>query len=365
MKGQNGKQASKNSKYLFILFFIAILALAILIVKPFIPTLIMAAIVAYVAYPAYSYLSRITGMKKLSAIALIVLLLLILSIPLALVVGKLTSESYTAYQKVKIAFLDSDSFETSCANNTGVTCRVYQFMTAPSNGKGLDLSSEVARGFSGLAAMTVSKASDFVMDVPKLLLHMFIAIFAMYYMLIQGKDMLEGLKRVLPLKREDSERILLHFNDIIYATIYGSIVIALVQGALATIGYFVFGVTSPVLMGILTLIAAFIPFLGSALVWLPVSLMMLANGLITGNNSMLVRATGLIIYGALIVSMVDNFLRPKIVGHRAGVHPLIILLGVFGGIALFGFAGVMVGPLLLTLFIASLKIYEEEKQHIM
>jgi predicted PurR-regulated permease PerM len=134
---------------------------------------------------------------------------------------------------------------------------------------------------------------------------------------------------------------------------------------LAGIGYFIFGITSPILLTMLTIIASFIPFLGAALVWLPVSIAMLINGIITGSNSLMLRAGGLMLYGALVVSTIDNFLRPKIIGKRARVHPLVILLGVFGGLALFGFVGIIIGPFLLTLFIASLKIYEQEKEHIM
>jgi predicted PurR-regulated permease PerM len=202
------------------------------------------------------------------------------------------------------------------------------------------------------------------MNIPNFLLHLFIALFAMYYMLTQGEEMVAALKRALPLKQQDSERILGHFNDIIYATVYGAIVVAVVQGVFAGLGYVIFGVDSPVLLALITLLASFIPFLGAALVWLPASVMLLAEGVMENDSSLMLKAGGLVIYCAIFVSTIDNFLRPRIVGDRAKIHPLVILLGVFGGLALFGFAGIMIGPLLLTLFMASLKIYEQEKGRI-
>ena len=351
------------SKYMFILFFLAIVVIAILIVKPFLSTLIVSAIVVYVFYPVYQYFCRLTKLKRLSAAILIILILLIAAIPLIIVTSKLSMESYSAYVKVKQVFLDTETFEQKCMADGGVICGFYSFFIDISERYDLNLGFHLAQGFSSFASKIISKASDFILNIPKLLLHIFIALFAMYYMFVEGKDMLAALKKALPLRGEDSERIMKNFDELIFATIHGAIVIAILQGILAGIGYFIFGITSPILLTMLTIIASFIPFLGAALVWLPVSISMLINGIITSNNSLMLRAGGLMLYGALVVSTIDNFLRPKIVGKRARVHPLVILLGVFGGLALFGFVGIIVGPFLLTLFIASLRIYEQEKEH--
>ncbi|MFC1742206.1 AI-2E family transporter [Nanoarchaeota archaeon] len=363
-KAKTTKSAGKHPKYLFILYFLAILTLAILIVKPFLSTLIVTAIIAYVFYPLYTWFYKLTHMKSFSAMVLILMLMLLLSIPLLLVTGKLTQESTLIYSKLKVAFQDVDSLEDMCGNGLGFICKTYNFFDSTSRKFGLKLESNFAAGFSNIASGFVSTASDFILSIPNLLLHVFIGIFAMFYMFTDGKQMVESIKNALPMRKEHSERMLEHFNDIIYATIYGAIVIAMIQGAVATIGYFIFGVTSPILLGLLTVVASFIPFIGAALVWVPVVISMFINGLATDEKGLIMRAGGLLIWG-ILVGTIDNFIRPKVVGSRAKVHPLIILLGVFGGLALFGFAGIMIGPLILTFFIASLKIYEQEKEHIM
>lgn len=369
-----GKRRSKSagsskkqpfSKYLFILFFLAILILAIMLVRPFLSTLIVSAIIVYVFYPLYEWFFRLTKMKGFSAIVLIILLLLLLSIPMILVVGKLSTESYEVYQRVKGVFLDSGSFQTACESSDGFICRTYNFFSAFSDRFNLDLGFHLARAFSSMASESVGRASDFLLNIPGFLLHVFIGLFAMYYMFVDGRVMLDSVKRSLPLRKEHSDRIFSQFNEIIHATIYGAIVIAVVQGLVAAVGYFIFGVTSPIMLGLLTVVAAFIPFVGSAIVWLPISLTMVINGFVSADDTLVWKGFGLLVYGLLLVSAIDNVLRPKIVGSRARVHPLLILLGVFGGLALFGFVGIMVGPLLLTLFIASLRIYEQEKEFIM
>jgi predicted PurR-regulated permease PerM len=171
------------------------------------------------------------------------------------------------------------------------------------------------------------------------------------------------MENALPMSKAHSEKMIKQFNDIISATIYGAIVIAIIQGILAGIGYFIFGVSSPLVFGLLTLISAFIPFVGAALVWFPVSVSMFVSGFLVGDNAVMMKAGGLFLFCALVVSTIDNFLRPKLVGEKAKVHPLVILLGVFGGLAFFGFVGIIIGPLILTLFMASLKIYQQEKEY--
>jgi predicted PurR-regulated permease PerM len=343
------------------LFFIAVLVLALLIVRPFISTLLVTAVIAYVLHPVYRYFRKVTGMPRFSSAILLIMVLLVALIPLSIIVGEMAKESYAVYAEARGAVLSPDSLESACSEDSGLICGVYRIASTFSDGFGIDVGEKIAGGIADLTTLLLTRASDFLMNIPKLLLHLFISLFAMYYMFVQGESMLAALKRALPLRESDSDRILGNFNDVIYATIYGAIVIALVQGVAAGIGYAIFGAESPILLALLTLVAAFIPFLGAALVWLPVSVSMLVSGLIADDRSMMLSAGGLVIYCALFVSTLDNFLRPKIVGERANIHPLVILLGVFGGLALFGFAGVIIGPLMLTLFIAALKIYEQEK----
>jgi predicted PurR-regulated permease PerM len=350
-------------KYLFLIFFIAVLAIAVLIVRPYISTLIVSALIVYILYPVYSFLCNITKMKRLSAVMIIAGLLTLLLISLSIAVVTITKESYDVYKSAKSVFLEESSFENLCVESDGFVCDIYFSVNNVSEKYDLDLGFHLARGFSSIATSFVNKSSDFVLNIPKLLLHIFISLFAMYYMFIGGKSMLDSMENALPMSKAHSEKMIKQFNDIISATIYGAIVIAIIQGILAGIGYFIFGVSSPLVFGLLTLISAFIPFVGAALVWFPVSVSMFVSGFLVGDNAVMMKAGGLFLFCALVVSTIDNFLRPKLVGEKAKVHPLVILLGVFGGLAFFGFVGIIIGPLILTLFMASLKIYQQEKEY--
>jgi predicted PurR-regulated permease PerM len=362
MSARRGDLGEKNlSKYLFLLFFLGVLVIAFLIVRPFISTLVISALVAYLLNPVYVRFVSFTHMKRFSAVIALLLLLLLASIPVVIVVGELTNEAYGVYVSVKQVFLEQGS-GGGCGSGS-LLCGFYSLVSSISEKYGIDLGSRVGEAASGLASVLMLRVSGFIMDIPLFLLNILVGVFAVYYMLVQGEEMVASFSSALPMARHESERIVSKFKDIIRSAVYGAIVVALLQGLIAGVGYFIFGVESPVLLSLFTLVAAFVPFIGATLVWLPVSVSMLASGLLGGDSSLVMRAIGLLIYGTLLVSTIDNLIRPRIMGSGAKVHPLVMLLGVFGGIVLFGFVGVIVGPLLLTLFTASLKIYVQEKHN--
>jgi predicted PurR-regulated permease PerM len=139
--------------------------------------------------------------------------------------------------------------------------------------------------------------------------------------------------------------------------IMGQIVVGIIQGILAGIGFLILGVPNPVLWGSLTALISIIPLLGAVLVWLPIDVYLFVNAFLS--NGEYWRAIALLLYGSLVVSTIDNFLKPKIVGDRANIHPLVILFGILGGIQLFGIPGILIGPLVLTLFDLVMEIYRK------
>jgi len=151
-------------------------------------------------------------------------------------------------------------------------------------------------------------------------------------------------------------------KEITYATIYGAIIVAIVQGFFAGIGYYLVGINSFAVLTLVTMIAAIIPLLGAALIWFPVVIHLVVNGILLSDSSLIFKGVGLLIYGIIIVSTIDNFIRPKIIGDRAKANPVLILLGVFGGLQLFGFFGIFVGPVILVILVTLLDIHLEGKK---
>ena len=165
----------------------------------------------------------------------------------------------------------------------------------------------------------------------------------------------------MPLKSKYRKHVFKKLNDMAYAVIYGSIIIAIIQGALGGIGFLMFGLPSPILWGIVMMFASLIPYVGSSLIWLPASLILIFSGYVNSDSTLMVKGILFILYGVFIIGTIDNILKPKIIGDKGGLHPVLVLLGVVGGLNLLGFIGVIIGPIVLAMLVTFIGIYEEEK----
>lgn len=197
-----------------------------------------------------------------------------------------------------------------------------------------------------LGQMLMGSISSFAINVVVLL-------FVLYFMLIGGTRMEEYVSDILPFNKRNKQNILHEFNMIVKSNAIGIPLLALIQGLVAMVGYFIFGVPSPVLWGFLSCFATIIPIVGTALIWIPLALYM---GL-TGHWGL---AIGLTIYAVVVIANVDNLVRFMLQKKMADTHPLITIFGVIIGLSLFGFMGVIFGPLLLAIFAFCVNIFKEE-----
>ena len=157
------------------------------------------------------------------------------------------------------------------------------------------------------------------------------------------------------MKKPHQQNLLKRIKEVIYAVIYGYLLVAFLQGLLIYVGFSLFKVNAALLLSILVMLLTFIPFVGPIVVWVPVALFRLL--------SQNIFAGVVIIILGMVVTFIDTFLKPKIIGDRGNVHPILVLLGVLGGLRLFGLIGVIVGPVLLALFVTFIAMYEEGKIH--
>jgi len=177
--------------------------------------------------------------------------------------------------------------------------------------------------------------------------------FILYFMIVKCNDMELWLRRNLPFKNQNSEKVISEMREMVKANAIGIPVLALIQGVVAMIGYFMFGSTEPVLWGIITGICSVVPLVGTMLAWVPLSLYLFA----TGHQG---PGLGLLLWGLIVIGSSDNVFRFILQKRLANVHPLITIFGVIIGVNLFGFMGLIYGPLLLSMFFLFVKIYIDE-----
>ena len=184
-------------------------------------------------------------------------------------------------------------------------------------------------------------------------LNIFVLVFILYFMLI-GKDKMEHyIYDILPFSEENKKEVLREINMIVTSNAIGIPLLGVIQGSIAWIGFYIFDVPNALIFGFLTAIATVIPVVGTGLVWLPLSIYLA----ITGDWA---NAIGLLCYGVLVVSQIDNLIRLLLQKKMADIHPLITIFGVVIGISLFGFMGIIFGPLLLSIFMLCLNIFKKE-----
>ena len=190
-------------------------------------------------------------------------------------------------------------------------------------------------------------------SISSLAINLFVMIFVLYFMLIGGKKMEAYVNDILPFNETNTQEVIHEINMIVRSNAIGIPLLAIIQGGVATIGYLLFGAPNILLLGFLTCFATIIPMVGTALVWFPVAAYLAISG-------DWFNAIGIAAYGAIVVSQSDNLIRFIHQKKMADTHPLITIFGVVIGLPLFGFMGVIFGPLLLALFFLFVDMFKKE-----
>ncbi len=208
-----------------------------------------------------------------------------------------------------------------------------------------------AAGLGVKAIVSVSK------KLPKnafaLIINLAGMIFTLFFLFRDGKSFFEWAKELIPMEKKYKDQIAYQLNLTVTAVVRGVFIVAAAQGAVAGIGFLIGQVGSSLVLGFATMFTALIPLVGAGAIWLPVGLYYLGQG-------MMGKAIFLLAWGFLVVSMVDNFLRPLVIGNRAKLPMLFLFFGILGGLKVYGPTGILLGPLVVALLMAFIRIYQEE-----
>jgi len=205
----------------------------------------------------------------------------------------------------------------------------------------------------GMGALALTTGQYLSAALGKLVLGLFVMVISLYYFLADGPTMIDAVMSISPLEHRYGQQMLAEFVKISRAVVMAIVVAAVVQGALATIGYWIAGLSSLVLLGVLTTLLAMIPFVGAASVWIPCSLYLAFSGHPFAGVM-------LALYGLLVVSMIDNLIKPMVLHGQSKLHPLLALLSIIGGVQALGPIGIFVGPMVVSFLQAVLNMFHAE-----
>lgn len=329
----------EHSKYFFLLTLIVLIALGIWLIWPFVTAILGSLILSYIFYPVYERLLLIIKNRNITAFVMSLVIVILLLFPFIFVANALLGESTQFFHKIS-------------SINEAISTIEEKYITPYITN--VDLSAYVKDLLNKLTISIMQRTERFIIALPEKLLSFFVMLFTMFFLFKDGKRWVSRVEQELPLKEKYKHHLSKRFSETVYATLFGIMITAFVQGSIGAFGFYLFKVNSPILWGIVMVILAMLPFLGAAFIWLPASIIKIAAG-DTANG------IGLLLYGLLIISTVDNLIRPSIIGARGKIHPVLVLLGVLGGLQLLGLIGLIIGPLTLALIVVLVELYLSEK----
>ena len=337
----------------FLLLLAAITLAFLWILWPFSGAIVWGTVFAIVFMPLYGALMRRMGQREnLAAITAVVLIVLIIILPLILVLTLVAREATGVYSKIESGELDFALFfrRTFEALPTWMAEALDHFGLADFSVVQQRITAALAQG-SQLLASTALNIGQNTLDF---IVSLFVALYLLFFLLRDGARLTVRIRNAVPLRADQQQELYTRFGTVIRATVKGNILVAAVQGALGGLIFWARGINAALLWGAVMAVVSLMPAIGAALVWLPVGLYFLAVGSVWEGVTLLA-------FGALVISSVDNFLRPVLVGADTQMPDYLVLISTLGGLAVFGVNGLVIGPVIAALFLAAWDLFTAQR----
>lgn len=326
------------------------------ILMPFFGAIFWGTVLAIMFSPFHRWIQRKMGQRPvLAALATLGICLVLVILPLILIAINLAQEGTTLYQKMSSGEIDIRANLQSVFN--ALPAWLHNLM-----GRfGLDsigtlqerLSDAAVQGSKLIATNVLNiglNAFDFVVSF-------FVMLYLLFFLLMDGPALADRIQRVIPLSSAHKRHLFAKFTTVIRATVKGNFLVAAAQGALGGIAFWALGVQGPLLWAVVMAFLSLLPAVGAALIWAPVALYFLITGAIW-------KAVILTAVGVLVIGMIDNVLRPVLVGKDIKMPDYLVLISTIGGMAIFGLNGFVIGPVVAALFIALWDLFYTQQQEI-
>jgi predicted PurR-regulated permease PerM len=340
----------------FILFALALILLFKLI-QPLITIILSATLLAYITHPLSNKILKKVKNKTTAIILALLIISLIILIPFSFLIFEITKQGNYFHDSISHKIEGGELFGFGCTSADSKVCELLnqaeQFSKEKLSTFGLDNQIEK------MLPVMQEKIINFILSMPILVAEIFITLVITFFILKDWRNIVKKISNILPMRTKTKKRLIHEFGKITHTVIYAQLFVAMVQGIIGMIGFFIFGIPFPIILGAAMAFCALIPTIGTALIWLPASAYLIMMGYFYGDYIIMFKGIGLFFYGLLIISTIDNVLLAKIVHEKAKVNQIVVIIGVIGGAALFGIAGLFIGPTLLPLLLTYFETFKE------
>jgi predicted PurR-regulated permease PerM len=330
---------------------VALTTLAFLaLIASFLMPVFWAAVLATIFFPLHTrYVARLRGRRSLAALVTMLTIVGLVVIPLFLIGLAMSREAVDLHDRITTGAIDLQAPLRFLRRITPLAADYLGRFDIDIEGLGQRLSTSAV----AVSQFIASSALGIGQDVLRVTALFFLMLYILFFFLRDGRQLVATLIRVLPLGDVRERQLLAKFAEVSLATIKGTLVVGIVQGAFGAILFWLLGIPAPVFWGVLMAMFSVLPAVGPGLVWLPAAVILLAMGEI-------VKGIILIAAGVLIIGLVDNVLRPLLVGRDTQMPDYLVLLATLGGLAVFGVSGFVIGPVIAAFFLVVWEMFAQE-----
>jgi len=313
-------------------------------VQPFLTVILWATVLVILFYPVHKRLLLRIKSPSLAALLSCLLVILIILVPVALITLAVINELGGAVEAVQAGVnyvLDP---------NSPTTGPLLNFLNRFVDISHLRSEEFLVERLRGASAQIAGRTLGFIGGLVGAIIQTFFVIFTMYYFFRDGENISRTVRDTLPLDRPQADSIMTRTREVIDASVYGVITIAAIQGTLGGLAFWILGIRSAIIWAVVMTFLSMVPMLGAFIVWMPAAIYLALTG-------HWIKALILTAWGTLVIGMIDNFLRLKLVGSRTRLHELLIFFSVLGGLNVFGVLGVVLGPVVLAITLSLIDVY--------
>jgi predicted PurR-regulated permease PerM len=333
----------------FTILLLAVTLAFIWLIRGFIQPIFWAIALGILVYPLHARITARVARPSLAASVSMLAVVVIVILPLGGIAAAVTTEAGALYQRLSSGNVDLSALYRQAEERLPLLISALQSIGVDTERLQAQLSSSAVE----VSRFIASQALAFGQNTVRVTVFFFLMLYLLFFFLRDGQTMLDGLIRALPLGDERERHLLDRFAAVSRATIKGTFVVGVVQGAIGGIAFAAMGLAAPVLWGVIMALLSIIPAVGPALVWIPASIVL-------GVDERWIAAIVLVLIGIFVIGLVDNLLRPVLVGRDTQMPDFVILLSTLGGLAAFGLAGIVIGPIIAAFFLSVWEMAVEE-----
>jgi len=320
---------------------------------PFLSPIMWAIVLVILFQPIHRRKSRRVRNVDVAALLSCLLVLAVVIVPATLIVMGLIGELIATYRLIEERFASGAwAFRLEPGRNR-ILERSLSWLTQYADLSELNLHAFILNNLQRLSGYLAARSAEVVKQFSSFVFNTGLAIFTTYFLFRDGPALMVRLKRAIPLPESEAEEVFKRMQEMIQATLYGGIAVALAQGALGGIAFWIVGLPSPLIWGAVMFFFSFLPVVGAAIIWAPAAIVLIAQGSFG-------KGLFVLLWGALVISTVDNIIRPWVIGGRTRLPMLLIFFSVLGGVKLFGFIGVVMGPVVLSVALTLCEIFRRQ-----